>query len=258
MNHLIKTIQERNVLKNYEIFIDKNSEKHPVLDILRSQKIISEVDFNKQQLFTLTFKNNFLSVLYGNQKPIHVDFFETQLSRQALKTSRKDLICRALGLKTNQKHLIDFTAGMGKDSFIVSKYFEKVTLVERNPIVYLLLEDGFRRLTETHKELGQKFTLSFQEAEAFLTTEPINPESVFYFDFMFSDKKSKSHKEMFLLKHLTKNDEHIHEETLLNLALSKMPQRMVLKAKSYKGLLKSVQEYKGSTVSYYIFNNTSG
>lgn len=239
--------------KSYDICIDKNREAHPILDQLIQLNLFKEIDFKKDEIFTLTFKDNVLSILYSNQKPICVDFSDPQVNRQFTKTSRKDMACKALGLKQNQKYLIDLTAGFGKDSFIVSKYFQRVTWVERNPVMYLLLEDGLRRLKESDFENADKFELYFGEADEFLRTLKSNQEPTLYFDFMFSVKKSKSNKEMFFLKNMTQNETSLQIDEYLNLALQIPPVRIALKAKEYQGHLKTKHIYEGSTISYFIF-----
>jgi len=52
-------------------------------------------------------------------------------------------------LLLKQKTIVDGTAGLGVDSFLLAKFGCKVLLIEKNPIVYALLEDGFNRINKT-------------------------------------------------------------------------------------------------------------
>ncbi len=233
--------------------LDLNAEAHPTFKALVQADHFQIKAFEKQDQYTLSVKNGCLCVLSGNQKPIYVDFASQKIKSQISKTSRKSIISKALGLKQNQKHFIDLTAGFGKDAFVIAKYFSRVTLVERNPIVFLLLQDGLNRLSLQQPDLVSKFDLVFTDAESYLEQAENLMDSVVYFDFMFSDKRSKSNKEMSFLKFITKLDAPVNLENCLSLATSKIPVRTVLKAKAYSALKKPKQIYQGPTVSYYVF-----
>ena len=59
---------------------------------------------------------------------------------------KSQMIAKALGLKRGHSpKIIDATAGLGKDAFVLASLGCRVQMYERNPIVQLLLEDGFRR-----------------------------------------------------------------------------------------------------------------
>jgi hypothetical protein len=154
--------------------------------------------------------------------------------------------------------------------------------VEQNPIVYLLLKDGLARLSEVNPDEASKFELVFADAETYLSSVTSAPSvgcsqahfvgapspavghpsivtsapavgATMYFDFMFVDKKAKSNKDMFFLKHITQNDPKTDIDKILNLALQKKPERCVLKAKSYMGTNLPKHIYEGSTIKYFIF-----
>ena len=60
-------------------------------------------------------------------------------------------------------NIIDGTAGLGADSFLLARAGATISLVERNPIAYLLLKDGFTRSKDISdpkiQEIRQKMTL---------------------------------------------------------------------------------------------------
>lgn len=242
-------------LKQYpvDVCLSHMSEPHPILNQLLSSNLLPEIEFKKQSLFTLTYQDQKLSVLFENQKPIFVDFEDPKIISQIKKTNRKSLFAKALGLKQNQGHLIDLTAGFGKDSFVMSKYFDTVTWVERNPIVYLLLQDGLERLKIKNPQHAAKFNLCFSEASFFLKSLKSDSNAVLYFDFMFADKKAKSNKDMVFLKHVTSNDPAVDLNEVLTAATTKTSHRTVLKAKSYHESLSPKQIYTGPTIKYFVF-----
>lgn len=64
-----------------------------------------------------------------------------RLKRASLKS---EMIARACHL-SEKPHLIDATAGLGHDSLLMAHLGAKVTLVERHPILFSLLEDTHRK-----------------------------------------------------------------------------------------------------------------
>jgi 16S rRNA (guanine1516-N2)-methyltransferase len=82
--------------------------------------------------------------------PVCVDFAAPEL-RHRLRGERprgEDLV-RAVGLPARRAlHIVDATAGWGRDSAVLAACGCKVRMLERNPVVAALLEDGLRRARE--------------------------------------------------------------------------------------------------------------
>jgi 16S rRNA (guanine1516-N2)-methyltransferase len=242
-----------NLDKKLKLYIDQDHEPHEILDQLSTSGRIEKVKYEKQSQYIISFKEDRLCILFENQKPIFVDFLDPQTRKYLGTLSKKNVLCKALGLKQDQIRLIDLTAGFGKDTFVASKFFEKVIWVERNPIVHLLLQDGLRRLLNAYPNLSGKFKLVHSEALDYLKSSELIQDSILYFDFMFADKKTKSNKEMFFLKYITQFDLNINIEEYLIMAQKSNARRSVLKAKSIEFALKPKQQYLGQTVNYYVF-----
>src|SRR5665213_1693940 len=79
--------------------------------------------------------------------PIKVDFLSGQMIYRANHASlRGELLARAMGLKKNKTlRIVDATAGLARDAFIVAALGFQITLLERSPIIHALLEDGIKR-----------------------------------------------------------------------------------------------------------------
>ena len=55
------------------------------------------------------------------------------------------LLPKAVGIKGSElPSVIDATAGLGRDAFVLASIGCQVRLVERHPVVYLLLQDGLK------------------------------------------------------------------------------------------------------------------
>lgn len=89
-------------------------------------------------------------------KPWMVDFApprSTRLRRRAASSSVEDLLLKACRFKTTASTgdgivIWDLTAGFGQDAFLLAQqtWVRQVVMVERNPIIALLLQDALRRL----------------------------------------------------------------------------------------------------------------
>jgi 16S rRNA (guanine1516-N2)-methyltransferase len=92
------------------------------------------------KLFENTVKNRFLSVLY-------VDFVHGKNGyRLAQNSTIKQPLARAVGIKPgNRPVILDATAGLGGDSFVLAALGCQMTLCERNPVIRALLQDGIER-----------------------------------------------------------------------------------------------------------------
>src|SRR5580765_3087707 len=67
---------------------------------------------------------------------------------------KKEAIVKAIGIKKNYfPNILDATAGLGKDAFILSALGCQVCMVERNPIISALLDDGLKR-AYNHTTIG--------------------------------------------------------------------------------------------------------
>ncbi len=79
--------------------------------------------------------------------PIKVDFVEgASAHRRKFGGGRGQDIAKAVGLKHGfEPTVLDATAGLGRDAFVLASLGCKVTLMERNPVVAALLDDGIAR-----------------------------------------------------------------------------------------------------------------
>jgi 16S rRNA (guanine1516-N2)-methyltransferase len=166
---------------------------------------------------------------------IHVNFVAGALAhRRQFGGGRGQAIAKAVGLKKgNTPDVLDITAGLARDAYILAALGCKVTLVEQSPLLYTLIEDGIRRgITEhTSAEVLKNF-ISLIKADAVLYMKQMDKEArpdVIYIDPMYPDKKKSAlvKKDMQILQQLVGKDEH--PERLLQTALAYAGKRVVVK-----------------------------
>ena len=84
----------------------------------------------------------------GAPGPVRAEFVAGKMGyRREHGGGTGQLVARAVGLhKTRARlHVLDATAGLGQDAFVLAGLGCQVTMLERNPVIHALLEDGLSR-----------------------------------------------------------------------------------------------------------------
>jgi 16S rRNA (guanine1516-N2)-methyltransferase len=147
----------------------------------------------------------------GAHGPVYVDFSNGAM-RQRLRTSGiRSPLARALGLKPGyHPEVVDATAGLGRDAFVLASLGCSLILLERVLPAFLLLEDGLRRALKDPlaAEAAARMRLIHADANRWLAgcTEAV--EAV-YLDPMYPRRKKQalSAKGMQVLQQLAGNDD---------------------------------------------------
>jgi 16S rRNA (guanine1516-N2)-methyltransferase len=184
--------------------------------------------------------------------------FVYRLSRATLKT---ELIAKAVAVK-KYKNILDATAGLGKDAFILASFGCKLRAIEQNKIVANLLADNLTKYRNStnkhHSEIAHRITLYNCNAIDFLNQlESTNLPDVIYLDPMFppNNKSALVKKDMQLLAKLLANDVN-DDATLLELSLTKAKHRVVVKRHKLSPTLSThIPQYKifGTTNRFDIY-----
>lgn len=164
--------------------------------------------------------------------PLYVDFLNPELVRRRVKGGgRKEMIARAVGLKGGSKpSVLDATAGLGKDAFVLASLGCEVHCLERSPIVAALLEDGLARFFQQEKEAQLSITLTQIDAIYYLKAcAEKKSYDVIYLDPMFPDKKKNAlpKKGMRIFREILEGDPDA--AALFQLALKHAKKRVVVK-----------------------------
>lgn len=142
--------------------------------------------------------------------PVFVDFTIGALRyRRQFGGGRKEALARAVGLKANRcPFVLDATAGLGRDSFILASLGCRVLLVERSAIVAVLLADGLARAGRDPEVAGIVVRMTVMQADC-LTMGHLEPApDVIYLDPMYPHRSKSAlvKKEMRLVRALVGDD----------------------------------------------------
>jgi len=161
---------------------------------------------------------------------VAVDFASAALTRRRRQGLSGQGLGKAVGLKGGRRpQVLDATAGLGSDAFLLAAHGCRVTACERDPVVAALLRDGIRR-AEADERLAPimtRMTLSAGDVRE-MDWGPATFEIV-YLDPMFppSGNSARVKKAMSALQRLL--GEYAANEGLLSLARSLASQRVVVK-----------------------------
>jgi len=164
---------------------------------------------------------------------IFIDFCSgAQAHRRQFGGGKQQAIAKATGVPDALKPLqvLDATAGLGSDAFVLATLGCHVTLLERSAVVFSLLEDGLNRAQEhpSVADIVERMSLYCTDAADFLHQSSVCWD-VIYLDPMFPDKKKNAmpKKEMQCLQEIISMD--VDADRLLPLALKKARYRVVVK-----------------------------
>ena len=177
--------------------------------------------------------NNALEILDPavSDRPFSIDFC-TKSVAERLRGSRGELVVKALG---HADRLIDLTAGLGRDAVILaaSGNFKHVLMVERNVILYHLLDDALQRLKICNPSLAERIqTLMHGDASLSSTADHLmapDTSTAVYLDPMYPDntvgRRSMVKKETQIL-HRLNDDKTLPSEKINNAALFATAKRL--------------------------------
>lgn len=163
-------------------------------------------------------------------KPLVVDFLHgPNAYRLQHSKSQKQLIAKAVGLKRGESlFVLDATAGLGRDGFLLATLGCKVLMLERSSIIAALLQDGLTRALADSRYAKLDLQLINIDAMDFFK-ELVEKPDVVYLDPMFPerDKSALVKKELQLLQKIVGYDEAADQLLLKALTIAK--KRVVVK-----------------------------
>lgn len=213
------------------------------LDQLAKQTSLPLANKHNQADYLLHITTEYLELRktnYDQKKPkvesIHIDFLAGKTNHRRLHGGGKGQdLAKAIGLhKIKEPTVLDLTAGMGGDAFVLATLGADITLIERNPITHALLNDALNRakLSADNELQAILARMTLKNEDALTTLDNIqstNLPDVIYIDPMFPSrsKSAQVKKEMRFFHDIVGADND--SEALLLKALNLAKKRIVVK-----------------------------
>ena len=189
-------------------------------------------------------------------RPLFVSF--DHLERRAKDSLFQQNLIKAIGIgKGRRPSVLDGTAGLGSDSFLIASTGSTVSLFERNAIIYELLIDGLKRYELKGSKESEISTRMHTEKRDFLQLKDIRRSfDVVYLDPMFpsAKKNSLSKRPMYYLRKFLQKEASDHE--MLFLAKKIAAKRVVVKRAIHSPLLADYNAdlvYRGNSSRFDVY-----
>ena len=167
-------------------------------------------------------------------------------------------LAKAVGFKFNKNRtIIDATAGLGYDAFILASLGANVTLIERSEKIYDLLKAAISEAKLHGGEISKivnRMNLLFGDSKDILPN--IAPE-VILIDTMYKNRKKSAlvKNDMRLVREVVGSDsDHVE---LINVALNNASKRVVIKQPRYAETLDNIKgcshQILGKTIRYDVY-----
>jgi len=197
--------------------------------------------------------------------PVRCDFVGgTARHRRLYGGGKSQTIAKAVGIKDRIRPFIaDLTAGLGADASTLAALGCRVVMVERNPVVALLLEDGLDRLAAAAQQADDLVRLfanlslvTMAAAEWLASCDDVTRPDVIYLDPMFPERRNsaKANKNMQVFHQVVGEDTDADE--LLPLALATARNRVVVKRPSHAPWLDGQEPglcFEGKSVRFDVY-----
>ncbi len=185
------------------------------------------VTVDSQVLPRLSYTEDKLVLLIDQFSPLFVDFSH-KVWQKRHNAGKKQGLVRACKPDKGM-HIIDATAGWGRDAALLASYGAHVLMLERQPLMAALLTDGLNRILDD-SFLKDKLSLLMIDAKQYLQTlkSPDYPD-VIYIDPMHPQRQKSAlvKKDMQALQQLIGSDGDVL--ALLQLAVQRCKHRVVMK-----------------------------
>lgn len=190
---------------------------------------------------------------------LQIDFTTGSVDhRRRFGGGRGQALPRAVGMKSGPvRHVVDATAGLGRDGFLLASLGAQVTLIERSNQMHGLLADALARARSAGGEVAEivtRMTLLHGDARDLLPG--LKPQVVLV-DPMHPPRKSSAlvKQEMRLLRDIVGTDGDAVE--LMQMALEAASKRVVLKwplrAEPMAGIRAASHQILGKSTRYDVF-----
>ena len=167
-------------------------------------------------------------------------------------------LAKAVGMKSNKNRtIVDATAGLGYDSFILASLGANVTLIERSEKIHKLLQEGINEAKEYGGHISSivsRMDLIFGDSKFIIPK--LSPE-VILVDTMYNERKKSAlvKNNMRLVREIVGSD--LDQIELIKIALESTKNRVVVKQPRYAEPNDEIRKYShqilGKTVRYDVY-----
>ena len=206
--------------------------------------------------------------LYSTQADIsgavRVNFQDAKLNFRVGNSAKNQNIVKAIGIRgSTRPRVLDATAGLGKDAYLLASLGCEVQMLERSAVVHALLEDGMQRALSCDDKIVERLSRMQLLKTDFLdfvrdsASDAEKKYDVIYLDPMFParSKTARVKKDMYLLQQMLGHDEG-NMDPVFSAARALAQKRVVVKRAKLSPYLTAEKpdiEFKASSSRYDVY-----
>ena len=168
----------------------------------KAQKLANELNLkfikrNKSTIKQLLETTKEVIIVYKNKLSYFENnselFFHLDTSALKIKNNDNEPLIEIIG--SEKQNILDCTMGLAGDSIILSYYEHKVTALEKNKIIYLIVSNGLKNYISHDEKINsymRRIITHNIDSVKFLKNCPDNSFDIVYFDPMFSHNIEES------------------------------------------------------------------
>lgn len=211
--------------------------------------------FRSEGLSHIDFSTDLPTVIDSENRKFQIDFINDKANYKKKKAGLKtEFLSRAVGSGRYGKLVFDLSAGLGIDAVFLSQLGYEVRAVERNPLIYLCLQQAVLQTPE----LNLKFI--FADSFDYIKSHSNWHHAVLYFDPMFPQKGKSAlpRQEMVIFKNMVGPDEDAAEVVRHILQMKKTPRLVVKRPLQAPPLVEKANgAIEGKLIRYDIYSASS-
>lgn len=174
------------------------------------------------------------------------------------RTSGKQILLKAIG--GAGKKVLDATAGLGRDAFVLASLGCLVTALEKSAVLGELVMDGLKRCEEDEnlKRISSRLKFIVGESSDYIDKSEVDDFDVLYIDPMYpkNQKSAKPKKEMMILQEFFKSEpgEEFGARQILDKGIKKVKRVVVKRPLNGPELVSGVNfKFKGTTTRFDVY-----
>lgn len=243
-----------------DVFCDVVAPPDAALECTRALAVELNRDTGAPYQLIFAATGVYLQAAAGKHGRIQVDFCAGGAAHRRLYGGGNgQLVARAAGVSGKiQPSIFDATAGLGGDGFVLACLGCTVTLMERSPVAFALLQDGLARARRFAEEQDAELAAVLARVQllpgdsiAYLCAQPAAVADVIYLDPMFPERRKAAAVKKEMQAFHTVVGEDADAQALLAAALAKAYHRVAVKRPRHAPAI------AGAPVSYTLEGKSS-
>lgn len=197
----------------------------------------------------IDMKLNCPVILDHNKNKFSIDFVNDKKNYHKKKSSIKsELIAKAMGSGRYGMQVLDLSAGLAIDAVFLVQLGFVVQMIERNPLIFLALENAIKMSSSLNLKVEFADSLEFLKSQNFTA-------DIIYFDPMFPEKTKSAlpRQEMVFFKNLVGGDADAAEVLLQALQAPGVKRVAVKRPLKAPALLKAQNSIQGKLIRYDVY-----